>query len=135
MKRHLLTDGRGVPLAAVLSPANVHDKWTLAETLDSVVLHAPRGPRRPRHLCLDKGYFFRDCDAIVRSRGITPHIRRKGEPPLLGRVRGRPRRWVVERSASWCNRYRALLVRWERKAVNYLALFHLACALIALQHS
>lgn len=51
-----LTDGRGVPLAAVLGPANVHDKWTLAETLESVVLRAPRGPRRPEHLCLDKGW-------------------------------------------------------------------------------
>jgi hypothetical protein len=48
---------------------------------------------------------------------------------------GRPRRWVVERTGSWCNRFRALLVRWEVKAVNYLALFHLACAVIALQHS
>lgn len=119
----------------MLSPANVHDKWTLAETLDRVVLRAPRGPRRPRHLCLDKGYFFRDCEQLVRARRIVPHIRRKGEAPLLGRVRGRARRWVVERTGSWCNRYRALLIRWERTASNYLALFHLACALIVLQHS
>lgn len=135
MKRHLLTDGRGVPLAAVLSGANVHDKWTLAETLDSVVLRAGPWPRRPEHLCLDKGYFFRDCEALVRRRGIIPHIRPKGEPPLIGRVHGRPRRWVVERTASWHNRFRALLIRWERKACNYLALVHLACALIALQQS
>jgi putative transposase len=141
VKRHLLTDGRGVPLAAVLSAANVHDnanvhdKWTLAETLDSVVLRAGPWPRRPEHLCLDKGYCFRDCDAIVRARHIVPHIRRKGEPPLLGRVHGTPRRWVVERTGSWCNRFRALLIRWEVQAVNYLALFHLACALITLQHS
>ena len=134
-KRHLLTDGRGVPLAAVVGAANVHDKWSLAETLDSVVLRAPRGPRRPTHVCLDKGYDFRDCEAAVRARRIVPHIRRKSEPPLTGRVHGKPRRWVVERTGSWCNRYRALLVRWERKASNYLALFHLACALIALQHS
>lgn len=46
-KRHILTDGRGVPLAAMLSGANVHDKWMLAPTLDAVVLRAPRGPRRP----------------------------------------------------------------------------------------
>lgn len=135
MKRHLLTDGRGVPLAAVLSAANVHDKWTLAETLDSIVLRAPRGPRRPRHLCLDKGYCFRDCAQLVRARRIVPHIRQKGEPPLLGRVHGRARRWVVERTGSWCNRFRALLIRWERAAINYRALFHLACALIVLQHS
>jgi transposase len=134
VKRHLLTDARGVPLAAVLSPANVHNQWTLAEKLDSVVLHAPRGPS-PEHLCLDKGYCCRDCDAIVRARQIVPHIRPKVEPPHVGRVHGKPRRRVVERTRSWCNRYRALRVRWERKAINYLALFHFACALIALQHS
>jgi putative transposase len=124
-----------VPLAAVLGAANVHDKWSLAQTLDSVVLKAPRGPRRPVHLCLDKGYYFRDCEQLVRARRITPHIRQKGEPPLLGRVHGRPRRWVVERTGSWHNRYRALLIRWERKAINYLALFHLSCALVVLQQT
>jgi hypothetical protein len=113
----------------------VHDKWTLAETLDRVMLRAGPWPRRPKHVCLDKGYDFQDCEAIVRVRHIVPHIRRKGEPPLLGRVHGKPRRWVIERTASWCNRFHALLVRWEVKASNYLALFHLACALITLQHS
>lgn len=118
-----------------LSAANLHDKWSLAATLDAVVLRAPRGPRRPVHLCLDKGYNFRDCDEIVRARRIIPHIRQKGEQPLLGRVHGVPRRWVVERTGSWHNRFRALLIRWERKAQNYLALVQLACALIALQQS
>lgn len=107
----------------------------LAPTLDAVVIRAPRGPRRPVHLCLDKGYNFRDCDEVVRARRITPHIRQKGEQPLLGRVRGKPRRRVVERTGSWHNRFRALLIRWERKAENYLAQLHLACALIALQQS
>jgi transposase len=134
-KRHLLTDGRGVPLSAVLGAANVHDKWSLAQTLDAVVLKAPRGPRRPEHLCLDKGYDFPDCEQVVRTRRIVPHIRRKGEPPLVGRVHGKPRRWVVERTGSWHNRYRTLLIRWERKAANYLALFHLACALVVLQQT
>ncbi len=124
-----------MPLAAVLGAANVHDKWSLAQTLDSVVLTAPRGPRRPAHLCLDKGYDFPDCDELVRTRRIVPHIRRKGEPPLVGRAHGKPRRWVVERTGSWHNRYRALLIRWERKAANYLALFHLACALVVLQQT
>jgi putative transposase len=129
----VLTDGRGVPLSVVLGPANVHDKWLLAATLDAVVLRAGPHPRRPVRVCLDKGYYFRDCDAAVRARRIVPHIRRKGEPPLVGRVHGRPRRWVVERTNSWHNRFRALLVRWERKAANYLALVHLASALIALR--
>jgi len=130
-----LTDGRGVPVSILLSGANLHDKWALVGTLDAVVLKAGRGVRRPEHCCLDKGYAFRDCDRAVRDRGIIPHIRQKGEPPLLGRVRGTPRRWVVERTNSWHNRFRALLIRWEVKACNYLALVYLASALIAHQQS
>jgi IS5 family transposase len=85
--------------------------------------------------CLDKGYDYREPEAESRERGVTPHIRRRGEKPLIGCVRGKPRRWVVERTNSWHNRYRAILVRWERKAANYLALLLLACALIALQQA
>jgi IS5 family transposase len=99
--------------------------------LDAVKLRAPRGPRRPRHLCLDKGYDFRVCEAAARRRGVTPHIRRRGEPPLIGCIRGRPRRWVVERTKSWHNNFRALRARWETIAENHLALVHMACAFIA----
>jgi putative transposase len=130
-----LTDGRGVPLSVVLSAANLHDKWSLAATLDAVVLKCGRGVRRTQHCCLDKGYAFRDCEAAVRDRGIRPRIRQKGEAPLLGRVHGTPRRWVVERTNSWHNRFRALLIRWEIKPQNYLALVYLASALIAHQQA
>ena len=135
MKRHVLTDGRGVPLSVLITGANVHDKWLVANALDAVVLKSPRGPRRPRHLCLDKGYDYADSEAAVRSRGIIPHIRRRGETPMLGCVRGKPRRWVVERTNSWHNRFRGLLVRWERLSENYLAMLQLASALIAYQAS
>ncbi len=135
VKHHILTDGRGVPLAAVSTGANVHDKWLVAQTLDAVVVRAPRGPRRPKHLCLDKGYDYADAQAAVRARGITPHLRRRGEKPLLGYVQGKPRRWVVERTSAWHNRFRGLLVRWERIGSHYLALLHLACALIAFRQA
>jgi len=67
-----------------------------------VVVRRPRGPRRPVHLCVDKGYDYADAEAAVRDSGITPHIRRRGEKPLLGCVQGKPpipNR--VERSGSW----------------------------------
>lgn len=135
MKRHVLTDGRGVPLSVVITGANVHDKWMVVAALDAVVLRAPRGPRRPDNLCLDKGYDYADAEAAVRKRGITPHIRRRGEEPLVGCVRGRPRRWVVERTNSWHNRFRDLLIRWERISANYLAMLQLASGLIAYQQA
>lgn len=100
------------------------------KTLDAVPLRASRGPRRPTHLCLDKGYDYRDTEQEVRLRKIKPHLRRRGEKPRTCK-RGRPRRWVVERTNSWHNNFRALRIRWEILAENHLALVHFACALIA----
>ena len=134
VKRHILTDGRGVPLAAQITAANVHDKRAAIPTIDAIVMRASRGPRRPMNLCLDKGYDFDDVERAIRSRGIRPHIRRRGEKPR-GCRRGRARRWVVERTNAWHNRFRALLIRWERRGTNYLGLLHLACAMIALRHT
>jgi transposase len=122
-------------LAVLVTGANVHDKWMVADALDAVVVRERRRAKRPVHLCLDKGYDYQDAELAVRIRGVRPHIRRRGEQPLLGCVRGRPRRWVVERTNSWHNRFRGILVRWERKAVNYLALVQLACGLIAYQQA
>lgn len=136
----MLVDQRGVPLSVVLAGANVHDRTVAMATLDAVVRRAGRGVRRPVHLCLDRGYDAPHIWRGVRARGITPHIRKqrkRGEPPIpLGPLhRGKPRRWVVERTGSWHNRFRGLLIRWERKAANYEANVQLASALIALQHA
>jgi putative transposase len=130
VKRHILTDGRGIPISATTTAANVHDMRMAGAALDAVVVRSSRGPRRPRHLCLDKGYDFESTELEVRSRGITPHIRRRGEPALLGIFQGKARRWVVERTQSWINRFRSLLIRWERSGTRYDALLHLGCALV-----
>jgi putative transposase len=129
-KRHVLTDGRGVPISVTITGANVHDKWMAGKTLDAVPMRAPRGPRRPQNLCLDKGYDYDDTVREVRKRGIRLHLRRRGEKPRRCK-RGKPRRWVVERTNSWHNNFRALRIRWEKKSDHYLALVHFACALIA----
>jgi transposase len=42
----------------------------------------------------------------------------------------RARRWVVERTQSWLNRFRRILIRWEERADTRLAMLHLACRLI-----
>ena len=66
----------------------------------------------------------------VESRHYLPHIRSRGQEKQekLGLPGHRARRWVVERTHSWINRSRRLLVRWEKKVENYLAFLHLACA-------
>lgn len=101
-------------------------------TLDAVVL---RGPRRPANLCLDKGFDYADTEREVRDRSVIPHIRQRGKKPLVGCVRGKPRRWVVERSNSWHNLFRGLIIGYELKGANYLALLHIASGLVAFQQA
>jgi transposase len=69
---------------------------------------------------------------LVAEFGFTAHIRARGEEAqAINREAGfRARRWVVERTHSWLNRYRALLIRWSKNPRNHLALLHLACAII-----
>src|SRR5579884_3227446 len=127
-KRHTLTDQRGVPLAVLVTGANCHD-MAAAATLDALVVERPRPtPERPQHLCLDKGYDFPEIETAVRHRCYIPHIRRRGES--VPRCRHPARRWVVERTGSWHNRFRKLLTRFEKPVENYLGLVHLACCLI-----
>lgn len=131
VKRHILTDQRGTPISAVISGANVHDMKVLEETLDSIVVKRPCPTifYHPQHLCLDKGYDYPEIKRAVIERKYIPHIRHRGEDLKHIVKCHQPKRWVVERSASWLNRYRKLLIRFEKKSENYLGLIQLACCL------
>lgn len=133
VKRSLLTDGRGVPLGIVAAPANRNDCKLVEGTLDSRPLRPPRGVRQ--HICLDRGYDYLEVEEVVEAYRYEHHIRRRGEGtiPRRERLRFQNHRWVVERTHSWMNRFRRLLVRWEKKVVNYLGFVHIACAWIALR--
>ena len=127
-KRHVLTDGGGLPLAVVITGANVPDMRMLGERLDARVLRPPAGTTQ--HARLDKGYDYLVTEREVRRRRYVPHIRRRGEEQRHCRRGERARRWVVERTHSWFNRFRKLLIRWEKKPQNYLALVQFAAMLI-----
>jgi putative transposase len=131
VKRSLLTDGAGIPLAVVVDGANRHDMKLLAATLDGIVIARPEPTAEaPQHLCLDAGYDYEVTRQEAAARGYTPHIRPQREERTLTRhVPGyQARRWVVERTHRWLNRCRRLLVRWEKRVELYLAFIHLACA-------
>jgi transposase len=84
---------------------------------------------------MDKGYDYPDVRERVAKWGYTAHIAARGEERhARERLPGyRARRWVVERTHSWFNRFRRLLIRWEKKVANYTAMLHLACAYITLR--
>jgi len=73
----------------------------------------------------------------VRDYAYTPHIRSRGEEKKnLKEIPGyRARRWVVERTHSWMNRFRHILIRWEKKQANYLSMLYLTCAIITFRAS
>ena len=129
-KRHIVTDQRVTPLSAVITSANTHDVKAAFETLDGTVVERPE-PRRhhPQRLCLDKGYDFQEIEFRVIQRRYIQHMRHRGEIEYPAK-RYKPRRWVVERSASWLSRFRMLLIRWVKKAENCLALVQLACCIM-----
>jgi IS5 family transposase len=104
----------------------------LADVLADKIVDGPNWPKQKPLLCADKGYDSAKNRAIATENGYAPHIRSRGEEAADKRKRRRPaRRWVVEASHSWFNRFRKLLVRYERKAYNYMALLHIAAAAIA----
>ena len=129
-KRHLIVDRRGIPLAVLLTAANVHDNTVLEEARDAVpAVRQPRGRprRRPAKLHADKAYDYPLCRRACRRRGIVPRIARRGieSSERLGRHRR-----VVERTLSWIARLRRLIIRYERRDDIHLAFLVLACAAI-----
>jgi putative transposase len=132
-KRSLLTEGKGIPLGIADEGANRVDFKLSRQTLESIPIERPQPTaEQPQNLCLDKGYDYDEVRQLAREFGFTAHIRCRGEEAkaLKQEAGFRARRWVVERTHSWLNRFRALLIRWSKKPENHLALLHLACALI-----
>ena len=137
-KRSLLVEGNGVPLAVVAAGANRNDMKLAEPTLEKIEVERPAPTKEhPQNMCLDKGFDFPEIDELVEEWGYTAHIARKGvDQSKRKRIPGhRARRWVVERTHSWMNRFRRLLIRWEKKEENYLAMLHFACAWITYQQA
>lgn len=131
----MLTDAAGVPIGVAVAGANVHDQKLVDATLKSIPVRRPRPkPRKKQHLCGDKGYDARSVRQAGRRRRYIVHIPTRGEDATTPhRKHGKARRWVVERTHSWINRARRLLIRWEKKATNYLGFLHLQFAITALR--
>ena len=117
--------------------ANRHDMKLVGVTLASVpqVIEDKRlqhlaSEACEQGLCMDAGYDYDQVREVACAFGYTTHIRPRGEEATAKAAGKKARRWVVERTHSWLNRYRRLLVRWEKKAHNYLAMLHFACAII-----
>ncbi len=131
VKRSLLVEADGGPLAITIAGANVPDAKLLDQTIRAIVLERPEPePNYPQHLCLDKGYDNEDGWGACVDHDYEPHIALIRDQRPERPQRYKPRRWVVERTLSWLSKLRGILIRWEKKAEYYLGMLQLACALL-----
>ncbi len=125
-----------MPVGLVLDGANRHDMKLTESTLASLPPAAQAARRAHRAtgvaqgLCLDAGYDYAQVREVATGFGYTVHLRLRGEEAQARQAGQQARRWVVERTHSWLNRFRHLLIRWAKKPENYLAMLHFACARI-----
>ena len=132
-KRSVLSEGRGAPVAVVGAGANAPDQTLALATRDAIPVERPaRGVNRLQPLRLDAGYDSAEVVAGVRARDYLLPLRPPAKTPLEVAPETKPpaRRWVVERTHAWHNKFRRLLVWWERKLDHYYAMIDLASVLI-----
>jgi putative transposase len=133
VKRSLLVNAQGLPLGIVVSGANTPDGNLLETTLKSIPIERPDPKQELQHLCLDKGYSGEPCKTVAEEQGYIFHVPDKANAKKQRKRqsgRRKPRRWIVEVAHSWFNRFRRLLVRWEKKDSSYLSFLYFACAII-----
>jgi transposase len=130
-KRPMLVDGAGVPLSLVVTGANRHDLSPLETLLDAIIIERPDIFEYPQHLCRDKGHTDEPAREVIVLRGFIPHIKSRHEERTEKTNTGgyKARRWIVEVSHPWINRFRKLLVHFEKLKSSYRGL------LVLLSHS
>src|SRR6478609_2820493 len=145
-KRHILTDKQGIPLSAIISSASTHDIKAVTDVIDNTVIKRKpssyftkkKRTNHHHHLCLDRAYNSKRIENEIIKLGYVPHIpykRKRGQKKKENSNQkkyssDKNKRWVIERTNSWYNRFRKLFIRYERKMENYLGLVQLSCSII-----
>jgi hypothetical protein len=127
LKRSQLTEGAGIPLAAVSAPANSVDHGLLADSLDPLKDFQPLPATVTVHP--DAGYDYRPCREALAERGLRGEIASRGEPAPIQVGR----RWVVERTHSWLNDFGKLRRCTERRRACVDAHLALAAAIVTVR--
>jgi transposase len=134
----VLADGAGTALGVHVAPATPAEVKLLEPTLNNGGIGRRRATRRrPKRLIADRGYDSNKVRALLAKRAIEPIIPARSNNQVATHQDGRQlqryrHRWIVERTNAWRQNFRRLTVRYERSAMNFTALIHLACALITL---
>jgi transposase len=127
LKRSQLTDGAGIPIAAVAAPANTVDHTLLTGSLDAIKDFQPLPEWVTVHL--DAGYDHRPARQALVDRGLHGQIAHRGAPAPIQVGR----RWVVERTHAWLNDFGRLRRCTERGRDCVDAYLCLAAAIVTIR--
>lgn len=133
-KFHILVDGNGTPLEVEVTAGQVHDSQQLEPILKKVQVHQQCGrPKsRPQRLAGDKGYSSGRIRRYLHKRGIKAIIPHKDneaarhDPAVTVDKETYRRRSIVEQVAGWLKECRRVATRFEKLAINFLAMVKLA---------
>jgi putative transposase len=131
-KLSLLGDNNGIPLSAVFSKGNVNDCKLFEET----ITNKPKFIKQRMYLCADRGYIGKNLKKIARKNNyklLTPvKMNRKKKSHYLNLAEKNilKNRYKIERSFSWIDNYRRLLVRYDKKITNYIGFNYLCFSCI-----
>ena len=133
-KFHLLVDGNGTPLEVEVTAGQVHDSTRLEPVLTKVAVRQKRGrPKsRPKQLAGDKGYSSRSIREFLEGRGIEaviPHRDNEAarhDPDVTFDKATYRKRSIVEQTIGWSKECRRIGTRFEKLAINFLAMVKLA---------
>jgi transposase len=130
-----LADASGLPLCVCAASASPHEVTLVEETRDGRFVF-----EKPERLIGDRAYDSDPLDAQLREEGIemiAPHRRNRRKKPKTQdgrRLRRYKRRWKIERLFAWLGNFRRLVIRYERRAENYLGFVRLGCIVILLRY-
>ena len=129
-KDHVISDAKGIPLAAILTGANRHDVIQLLPLVAAIPpVRGKRGKprRRPDRVQGDRAYGSEPHREVLRSFGIEPVLAQRLTEHGSGLG---VHRWVVERTLAWLHQFRRLRIRYERRADIHEAFLSIGCSLI-----
>jgi transposase len=132
-KTMVLTDGRGLPLAAEIASASPHEVTLIEPLLEQRIL-----PKKPRRLLYDLAGDSDPLRTRLARRGIElicPHRKNRTKPPTQDgrKLRRYRRRWKIERSIGWLQNFRRLVTRYEYHAHLFHGFVQLACLMVVMR--
>jgi len=126
VKKVIIVDHRGAPLAVTVAPSNVHDSKLLEPAIEAL---ADKRHDQQKVLAADSAFDARKLRRCCRERGfllIAATNMRRRKNVCRNRVK---RRWLVERTFGWLSWYRGLKICWSKTAESFLAMLQFAASL------